>query len=73
MGYKAKQGGVISRVRVHHKKHAPKGQTYGKPVRQDANHIKPQRSLQSTAEERVGRRCNNLRALNSHWVNQDGV
>jgi ribosomal protein L15E len=49
------------------------GATYGKPVRQGVNHLKPQRGLQSTAEERVGRRCGNLRVLNSYWVNQDGV
>lgn len=35
--------------------------------------MKPQRGLRSTAEERVGRRCGNLRVLNSYWVNQDGV
>lgn len=49
------------------------GATYGKPVRQGVNHLKPQRGLQSVAEERVGRRCGNLRVLNSYWVNQDGV
>jgi large subunit ribosomal protein L15e len=42
-------------------------------VRQGVNQIKPQRGLQSVAEERVGRRCGNLRVLNSYWVNQDGV
>jgi large subunit ribosomal protein L15e len=51
----------------------PAGATYGKPVRQGVNHLKYQRSLRSTAEERVGRRCGNLRVLNSYWVNQDGV
>lgn len=49
------------------------GATYGKPVRQGVNHLKFQRSLRSTAEERVGRRCGNLRVLNSYWINQDGV
>ena len=49
------------------------GATYGKPVRQGVNHLKPQRSLQSVAEERVGKRCGNLRVLNSYWINQDGV
>ena len=49
------------------------GATYGKPVRQGVNHIKPQRGLRSVAEERVGRRCGNLRVLNSYWINQDGV
>jgi len=29
--------------------------------------------LRSKAEERVGRRCGNLRVLNSYWVNQDAT
>jgi Ribosomal L15 len=37
------------------------------------NHLKYQRGLRSIAEERVGRRCGNLRVLNSYWINQDGV
>lgn len=76
LGYKAKQGYVIYRIRVrrgNRKKHAPKGATYGKPVRQGVNHLKPQRGLKALAEERVGRRCGNLRVLNSYWVNADGV
>ncbi|RDB29567.1 60S ribosomal protein L15 [Hypsizygus marmoreus] len=76
LGYKAKQGFVIYRVRVrrgNRKKHAPKGATYGKPVRHGVNQLKFQRGLRSTAEERVGKRCGNLRVLNSYWVNQDGV
>ena len=76
LGYKAKQGYVIYRVRVrrgNRKKHAPKGATYGKPVHQGVNHLKPHRSLRVFAEERVGRKAANLRVLNSYWVNQDGV
>lgn len=49
------------------------GATYGKPVRQGVTQLKPQRGLRSVAEERVGRRCGNLRVLNSYWINQDGV
>jgi large subunit ribosomal protein L15e len=37
------------------------------------NQLKYQRSLRSTAEERVGRRCSNLRVLNSYWINQDST
>ena len=37
------------------------------------NQLKYQRSLKSTAEERVGRRCANLRVLNSYWINQDST
>ncbi|OWZ32042.1 60S ribosomal protein L15-A [Cryptococcus neoformans] len=76
LGYKAKQGYLIYRVRVrrgNRKKQAPKGATYGKPVRQGVNHLKSPRGLKATAEERVARRCGNLRVLNSYWVNQDGV
>ena len=64
LGYKSKQGYLIYRVRVrrgNRKKPAPKGATYGKPVRQGINHLKYQRGLKSTAEERVARRCGNLR------------
>ncbi|KAK2071920.1 hypothetical protein P8C59_006305 [Phyllachora maydis] len=76
LGYKAKQGYVIYRVRVRRggrKKPVPKGATYGKPVHQGVNQLKYQRSLKATAEERVGRRCSNLRVLNSYWINQDST
>merc|ERR1712029_120979 len=76
LGYKAKQGYVIYRIRVRRggrKRPAPKGATYGKPTNQGVNQLKYQRSLKSTAEERVGRRCANLRVLNSYWINQDST
>ena len=37
------------------------------------NQLKYQRALSATAEERVGRRCANLRVLNSYWINQDST
>ena len=37
------------------------------------NSLKYQRALRATAEERVGRRCANLRVLNSYWINQDST
>nr|CAG8605793.1 10964_t:CDS:2 [Entrophospora candida] len=76
LGYKAKQGYVIYRIRVRRggrKRPVPKGATFGKPVNQGINQLKYQRSLKATAEERVGRRCSNLRVLNSYWVNQDST
>ncbi|KAF8543336.1 ribosomal protein L23/L15e core domain-containing protein [Trichophaea hybrida] len=76
LGYKAKQGYVIYRIRVrrgNRKKPVPKGATYGKPTNQGVNQLKYQRSLRATAEERVGRRCSNLRVLNSYWINQDAT
>jgi len=76
LGYKAKQGYVIFRVRVRRggrKRPNPKGIVYGKPKHQGINHLKWERSLRSKAEERVGRRAGNLRVLNSYWVNQDST
>jgi len=76
LGYKAKQGYVIYRCRVRRggrKRPNPKGIVYGKPANQGINKLKWQRSLRSKAEERVGKRCSNLRVLNSYWVNQDGT
>ncbi|KAJ6102022.1 hypothetical protein N7486_004449 [Penicillium sp. IBT 16267x] len=76
LGYKAKQGYVVYRVRVRRggrKRPAPKGATYGKPTNHGINQLKYQRALRATAEERVGRRCANLRVLNSYWINQDST
>ncbi|KAL4942435.1 hypothetical protein BDV06DRAFT_222200 [Aspergillus oleicola] len=76
LGYKAKQGYVIYRIRVRRggrKRPAPKGATYGKPTNMGINQLKYQRALAATAEERVGRRCANLRVLNSYWINQDST
>uniref|UniRef100_A0A336LQ38 Ribosomal protein L15 n=1 Tax=Culicoides sonorensis TaxID=179676 RepID=A0A336LQ38_CULSO len=76
LGYKAKQGFCIYRIRVRRggrKRPVHKGCTYGKPKSQGVNHLKPYRNLQSVAEERVGRRLGGLRVLNSYWVGQDAA
>ena len=43
------------------------------PEARGVNQLKFQRSLRSTAEERVGRACGALRVLNSYWVCQDAT
>ncbi|CAB4024970.1 60S ribosomal L15 [Paramuricea clavata] len=76
LGYKAKQGYVVYRVRIRRggrKRKCPKGNTHGKPVRQGVNKLKFQRSLRSVAEERAGRYCGGLRVLNSYWIGQDST
>jgi len=76
LGYKAKQGYVIYRIRVRRggrKRPNPKGIVYGKPVHQGIAELKYQRSTRATAEERVARKCGNLRVLNSYWVNEDAT
>lgn len=56
LGYKAKQGFVIYRIRVRRggrKRPVPKGCTYGKPKSHGINELKPYRCLQSVAEVSV--------------------
>ena len=76
LGYKAKQGFCIYRVRVKRggrKKRVAKGIVYGKPKNQGVNKIKMARNFRSIAEERIGRKCGGLRVLNSYWVAHDAV
>ncbi|KAG7173143.1 60S ribosomal protein L15-like 2 [Homarus americanus] len=74
LGYKAKQGYVIYRIRIRRggrKRPVPKGATYGKPKSHGVNQLKPTHNLQSLAE--VCRRLGSLRVLNSYWVAQDST
>lgn len=75
LGYKAKQGYVVYRIRVRRggrKKPVAKGIINGKPKTQGVM-IKAVRSLRNVAEERAGRAVGNLRVLNSYWVGQDAT
>merc|ERR1712238_573564 len=74
VGYKAKQGYVIYRVRIKRgdrKTRVSKGIVYGKPCHQGINKNKCYRNLRSIAEERAGRKLGSLRVLNSYWVAED--
>lgn len=76
LGYKAKQGYMIYRVRVKRggrKRRVAKGIVYGKPTNQGVNKLKAKRNLRSIAEERIGRKCGGLRVLNSYWVAADAI
>ena len=76
LGYVRKQGYVIYRVRVRRggrKRPASRGIVYGKPATHGIVQLKNQRSLQAIAEGRIGKRCGNLRVLNSYWVNEDAT
>ncbi|KAF3944663.1 hypothetical protein CMV_028887 [Castanea mollissima] len=76
LGYKAKQGYVVYRVRVRRggrKRPVPKGIVYGKPTNQGVTQLKFQRSKRSVAEERAGRHLGGLRVLNSYWLNEDST
>ncbi|KAI7735902.1 hypothetical protein M8C21_007398 [Ambrosia artemisiifolia] len=76
LGYKAKQGYVVYRVRVRRggrKRPVPKGIVYGKPTNQGVTQLKFQRSKRSVAEERAGRKLGGLKVLNSYWLNEDST
>jgi len=77
LGYKNKQGYVIYRIAMRRggrKRPVAKGCPYGKPKTSGAvKQQKPERNLQSIAEERVGRSLKGLRVLNSYWVGADST
>ncbi|KAL6291327.1 hypothetical protein ACE6H2_008837 [Prunus campanulata] len=76
LGYKAKQGYVVYRVRVKRggrKRPVAKGIVYGKPTNHGVSQLKFQRSKRSVAEERAGRKLAGLKVLNSYWVNEDST
>ncbi|PXF51248.1 MAG: 50S ribosomal protein L15e [Candidatus Methanophagaceae archaeon] len=73
LGYKAKQGVLVVRVKVRRggrRKQRPK---HGRrPKRMGVHKITPSKSLQRIAEERAARKYPNLEVLNSYWVAEDG-
>jgi large subunit ribosomal protein L15e len=73
LGYKAKQGFVIARVRVRRgglRKKRPKAGR--RPKRMGVTKYKPAKSLRLIAEERTAKKFPNLEVLNSYWVAEDG-
>ncbi len=76
LGYKAKQGFVIYRVRIRRggrKRPAKKGVICGKPRAVGITGLKLAKNYRSVAEETVGRKLPALRVLNSYWVGQDAT
>lgn len=73
LGYKAKQGIIVARVRVRRggarKKRFRKGR---RTARMGVNKITRGKSLKRIAEERAARRFPNLEVLNSYYVGEDG-
>jgi large subunit ribosomal protein L15e len=74
LGYKAKQGYVLVRVRVRRggfRKLRPRAGR--RPKRMGVQKFKVSKSLRLIGEERVARKFPNLQVLNSYWVGEDGV
>ena len=73
LGYKAKQGFVIARVRVRRGGlRKPRPRSGRRPKRMGVAKFKPAKSLRLIAEERAARKFPNLEVLNSYWVGEDG-
>ncbi len=73
LGYKAKQGFTMIRVRIRRgglRKQRPKAGR--RPKRMGVKKFKPAKSLRLIAEERAARKFPNLEVLNSYWVGEDG-
>lgn len=73
LGYKAKQGFIVVRVRV------PKGgrkrpkTAGGRVPKKSGRFFTPAKSKQLIAEERVSRKFPNLEVLSSYWIGEDGT
>lgn len=73
LGYKAKQGIVMVRVKV--RRGGRRKSRYvraRRSIRMGVNRVTAGKSLQRIAEERASRKYPNMEVLNSYWVGQDG-
>jgi large subunit ribosomal protein L15e len=73
LGYKAKPGYILVRVKVR-RGSLRKSRFRGgrKPSKMGVLQIKAAKNLQRIAEERAQKRYKNLEVLNSYWVGEDG-
>lgn len=72
LGYKAKEGFVIARVRVERGKRKRKIHMRGRKPSKTGQFYARHKSLQLIAEERAGKKFRNLEVLNSYFVGEDG-
>lgn len=73
LGYKAKQGFIIVRVRVRRGGLRKARPTSGRrQAHSGAKRYTPAKSMRLIAEERADKKFPNLEALNSYWVGEDG-
>lgn len=74
LGYKAKKGFVVVRVRVRRGgRRKPRPRMGRRQKRMGVSKYTPAKSLKLIAEERVARKYPNLEVLNSYWVWEDGT
>lgn len=73
LGYKAKEGYTVVRVKTSRGKRAKKRPTGGRKPKKNIKYVSPNVSYQSMAEGRAGRKYQYLEVFNSYWVGEDGV
>ncbi|MEM1661321.1 MAG: 50S ribosomal protein L15e [Desulfurococcaceae archaeon] len=74
LGYRAKQGFIVVRVRVRKGGlNRPRPDTGRRPKRMGVYGYAPAKSARLIAEERAARKFPNLEVLNSYYVAEDGV
>ena len=74
LGYKAKQGIIVVRVRVRKgAMNKPRPRSGRRPKRMGVYGHTPKKSLQWIAEEKAARKYPNMEVLGSYWVGEDGV
>jgi large subunit ribosomal protein L15e len=74
LGYKAKKGYVLVRVRVRRSGfRKPRPRSGRRPKRMGVRKIKLAMSMKLIGEQRAARRFPNLEVLNSYWVWEDGM
>ncbi len=72
LGYKAKQGYVVVRIKTGRgPREKPRPRMGRKPRSMGVTRYTPQKSRRWIAEERAARKYPNLRVLNSYWVGSD--
>jgi large subunit ribosomal protein L15e len=73
LGYKAKKGFIITRVRVRRGgRRKPRPRMGRRQKRMGVSKYTPAKSIKLIAEERVARKYPNLEVLGSYWVWEDG-
>ncbi len=73
LGYRAKEGFVIARVKVPKGNRKTPKRSGGRTPKASGRFFSLGKSKQVVAEEKAARRFPNLEVLNSYWVGEDGV
>ncbi|MCD6495789.1 MAG: 50S ribosomal protein L15e [Candidatus Aenigmarchaeota archaeon] len=72
LGYRAKQGVIVSRVRVNRGGRKTPDVAGGRRPRRSGRFFTLNKSKQQVAEEKATKKYKNMEVVNSYWVGEDG-